>query len=103
MKLGVIFVLIFGLSSFGFSQVDIEKSSHNLNDIQVLSNETTDILFLKYGEILDTYRIIDMNGKVVQQGYGNTQIITILELESGFYLLELTKDKITRSIQIRKR
>lgn len=103
MKLGVIFVLIFTLSSFGFSQVDMEKPSHNLNDIQVLANETTDILFLKYGEILDTYRVIDMNGKVVQQGYGNTQIITILDLDSGFYLLELTKDKETRSIRIRKR
>lgn len=103
MKLGAIFVFIFTLSSFGFGQFDMENTTRSLKDIQIYPNETTDILFLKNGEILDTYRIIDMNGKVVQQGYGNSQIITILDLDSGFYLIELTKDKEIRSFKIRKR
>ncbi|MBN9292552.1 MAG: T9SS type A sorting domain-containing protein [Flavobacteriia bacterium] len=90
-------------SSFGQHLSEQLSEVPKLEDVQVFPNPTTEIFFLKNGEIVDTYKIIDMNGKVVQQGYHNAQIITVLELESGFYLLELKAGDKTRSIRIQKR
>lgn len=97
-----VILIAFTLLNFSlFAQIEVSQKT--LSQVEVLQNETSDILFLRNSEAAETYRIIDMNGKVVQQGYTNAQIITILELEPGFYLLELRNAIETRNIRIRKR
>ncbi len=103
MKTSVIFIIFVFVTVSAFGQQVTEDKKQNLNDVQVLTNATTEILFLKNSEAIDSYRIIDMNGHVVQTGFGNTQIITILDLESGFYLLELKNEDEIRNITVRKR
>lgn len=103
MKTPVIFIVFFFATLSVFGQQATEDKKPSLNDVQVLTNATTEILFLKNSDVIGSYRIIDMNGHVVQTGFGNTQIITILDLESGFYLLELKNEDEIKNITIRKR
>ncbi|HRO74957.1 MAG TPA: T9SS type A sorting domain-containing protein [Crocinitomicaceae bacterium] len=103
MKTPVIFIIFVFVTVSAFGQQVTEDKKTSLSDVQVLTNATTEILFLKNSEAIGSYRIIDMNGQVVQTGFGNTQIITILDLESGFYLLELKNEDEIRNITVRKR
>lgn len=73
-----------------------------LKDIEIYANATNEILYLRHGELIDGYKIYDMSGKIVQRGEESTQIITILELKEGFYLLELHADNKMRTIRIKK-
>lgn len=102
MKRSFVFASLFLLNSvISFGQTIEPKPT--LREVQVFPNPTTEILFLKNGEIIQTYRILDMNGKVVQEGYHNAQIITLLDVEPGFYLLEMKAEDEIRSVRIQKR
>lgn len=54
---------------------------------QVYPNPTSNILFIK-GKTPHSYRVFDLNGKIILQGI-NSQQINVQDLKQGIYLIEL--------------
>ena len=84
------------LSAHLFSQ---EVTEETFRDIVIFPNPTSEILFLKNGERIDSYRIQNLQGQVVQEGVQNAQIISLIDLPVGVYFLEM---KIGDQVQQRR-
>jgi hypothetical protein len=57
--------------------------------IKIFPNPTSEIFFIKNGAEIDSYHLVDMQGKIIQKGDFAVQIISLIEHEKGVYFLFL--------------
>ena len=70
--------------------------------IQLFPNPTSEIIFIRYGELIDSYRIFDLQGKTVQEGVKNAQVISLIDLPIGSYIFEMKIGNETERVRIQK-
>ncbi|MFP3592854.1 BspA family leucine-rich repeat surface protein [Chryseobacterium sp. SIMBA_038] len=64
------------------------------SDISIYPNPATDFIFIKNLKGINTYKIFDTSGRIVQQNILNTESIDITALSKGNYILQIVlKDK----------
>lgn len=79
-----------------------DAKSNPFADIQLFPNPTSEIIFIRYGELIDSYKVIDMQGRVVQTGIQNAQIISLVDLPIGYYFIELKIGEAVDRIKVQK-
>lgn len=79
----------------------IENTSANFDEIVFFPNPTSELIYIRRGEKIDSYRILNMQGQEVQTGISNAQIISLVDLPIGFYFIELRigEEKTTRKVE----
>jgi hypothetical protein len=101
MKLRCLICFIALFSSVSFSQE--EKIENVFQEILIFPNPTSEILFLRNGEKVDSYSIMNMQGQKVQEGMHHAQVISLIDLPIGIYFLELKIGEMTERRKIEKR
>jgi len=59
------------------------------DQIKLFPNPTSEIIFIRNGKAIDSYQVINMQGQAVLEGVCNAQIISLIDVPSGYYFLEL--------------
>jgi hypothetical protein len=72
-------------------------------EIQIFPNPTSEILFLRNGDKVESYSIINMQGQKVQEGMQHAQVISLIDLPIGIYFLELKIGEMIERRRIEKR
>jgi hypothetical protein len=72
------------------------------DEIQLFPNPTSEIIFIRNGDAIESYKIIDMKGQTVQSGIQNAQIISLIDLPIGFYWIEMQISDQTKRVKIQK-
>lgn len=70
--------------------------------IKVFPNPTSEILFIRNGEQIDSYQLINMQGEVVQSGKNEAQIISLIEHPIGHYFLLIEIDGYHKRFRVQK-
>lgn len=70
--------------------------------ITLFPNPTSEIIFIRNGELIEAYRIFNLQGQEVQRGVKNAQIISLIELPIGTYFIELKIGDATKRMKIQK-
>lgn len=71
-------------------------------DIQLFPNPTSEIIFIKNGELINSYQILDLQGRTVQTGINNAQIISLIDMPIGYYFIEMKIGTETKRVKIQK-
>lgn len=91
---------------YEFGSGELPNSRENaLNDILIYPNPASDVLYLNH-QIDEpvSYRIIDLDGKLIQKGNLNSNkndVISLEKLQAGVYFIEF-ENKLDKSIRIEK-
>lgn len=93
-----IFFSIICLSCFIQAKAQ-ETNEVDFSNIVIFPNPTSEILFLRNGDRIESYRIHNLQGILVQEGIQNAQIISLIDLPIGVYFLEM---KIGEAFEIRR-
>lgn len=93
-----IFFILICLTTF-FNVKAQETNEIDFSNIVIFPNPTSEILFLRNGDRIDSYRIHNLQGVLVQEGIQNAQIISLIDLPIGIYFLEM---KIGEAVETRK-
>ena len=95
--------LFFVVGSFStHAQTDVTSTKMDFQKIQLFPNPTSEIIFIRYGELIDSYRIFDLQGKTVQEGVKNAQVISLIDLPIGSYIFEMKIGNETERVRIQK-
>lgn len=94
-------IFFISLSFSAFTQ-EIEKDTMLFERIAVLPNPTSEILFIKNGDAITSYKLIDSQGKVVQESKNNPQIISLIDEQIGTYFLILEIQGNFKSYRVAK-
>lgn len=95
--------LSFVVGSFiSYGQTSPTESSEDFQKIQLFPNPTSEIIFIRHGELIDSYRIIDLQGRMVQEGVKNAQVISLIDLPIGHYIFEMRIGNEIDRIRIQK-
>lgn len=81
-----------GFTVFTYAQEtndSLQNLSTNFDEIVFFPNPTSELIYIRRGEKIDSYRILNMQGQEVQTGISNAQIISLVDLPIGFYFIEL--------------
>lgn len=79
-----------------------EMTASLFEDVQLFPNPTSEIIFIKNGDKIDTYSIFDIQGRLVQSGIKNAQIISLIDIPVGYYFVELKIGEVSKRIKIQK-
>jgi|GEM_PF-1838614 len=107
MKTISLFSLLF-LSISASAQEEIIAAGYSpaqstpFEEIRLFPNPTSEIIFIKHGDLIDSYRIMDMQGRIVQEGIRNAQVISLIDLPSGYYFIEMKIGEATEKVRIQK-
>lgn len=106
MRSSVIFLLLINtfVSFAQFEQV-IDTNFQVINrfeQIKIILNSTSEILFIRNGDLIDSYHLVNDQGAIVQKGQGHTQIISLIDLSVGAYFLFLEVDGFYKKYRINK-
>lgn len=71
-------------------------------DIHLFPNPTSEIIFIRNGELIDSYQVLDMQGRVVQSGIKNAQIISLIDVPIGYYFIEMKIGEATQRTRVQK-
>lgn len=95
--------LFFVVGSFlSHAQTSSSESNADFQKIQLFPNPTSEIIFIRHGELIDSYRIIDLQGRMVQEGVKNAQVISLVDLPIGHYIFEMRIGNEIDRIRIQK-
>lgn len=95
--------LFFVVGSFSsHAQTSPSESNADFQKIQLFPNPTSEIIFIRHGELIDSYRIIDLQGRMVQEGVKNAQVISLVDLPIGHYIFEMRIGNEIDRIRIQK-
>ncbi|MCE3296410.1 MAG: hypothetical protein K0R65_2124 [Crocinitomicaceae bacterium] len=72
------------------------------NAVKVIPNPTSEILLVRNGEDVTSYQLFNMSGQKVQESKSNTQVISLIDEEPGFYLLILEIKGIFKTYRVQK-
>lgn len=70
--------------------------------ITLFPNPTSEIIFIRNGELIDSYTIFNLQGQEVQSGIKNAQIISLIDLPIGYYFIELKIGNNSKRMKIQK-
>lgn len=103
MKKVIFFTLLF-LSQPLVAQKQANDSISKLlfSTIKVFPNPTSEILFIKNGDLIQKYTLINTQGQTVQKGINKTQIISLIDLPIGYYFLFIEIDGYTKRYRVQK-
>ena len=104
MKMRALLPFLFFAFSLTAQETDpktLEETSA-FEEIQLFPNPTSEIIFIKNGELIDSYHIIDLQGRTVQTGLNNAQIISLIDLPIGYYFIEMKIGLETKRVKIQK-
>ncbi len=86
-----------------FNQNDSIISSDKVFEvIKIFPNPTSEILFIKNGDLIDSYEMFNLQGEPVQKGHNDTQIISLIELPIGQYFLLIEIDGFYKNFRVSK-
>ena len=97
--------LLFAFSTSAQEQIPgagKQDNSAAFAEVQLFPNPTSEIIFIKHGELIDSYRVIDMQGRVVQTGLHNAQIISMIDVPIGYYFIEMKIGDATDRVKVQK-
>ena len=82
----------FFIAQYGTGNCSETASSEDFNKIKlnIHPNPTSGLVNISYKHELSTYKVYDLQGKVLQSGRLNQQQINLSQLQAGLYLLSLT-------------
>jgi hypothetical protein len=72
------------------------------DQIKLFPNPTSEIIFIRNGKSIDSYQVISMQGQSVMDGVCNAQIISLIDVPSGYYFLELKIGEAIERFRIQK-
>lgn len=72
------------------------------DQIKLFPNPTSEIIFIRNGKSIDSYEVINMQGQKVLEGICNAQIISLIDVPSGYYFLELKIGDAVERYKIQK-
>lgn len=106
MRTSVIFLLLINtfVSLAQFEQV-IDTNFQVINrfeQIKIIPNSTSEILFIRNGDFIDSYHLVSLQGAIVQKGQGQTQIISLIDLPDGDYFLFIEIQGLYRRYRVNK-
>ena len=102
MKNSVFYACFLSLQ-FLHAQDDKDSISNRVfNTIKVFPNPTSEILFIRNGEQIDAYQLVNMQGETVQSGKNETQIISLVDHPIGYYILTIEIDGYYKRFRIQK-
>ena len=106
MKPSLIFLLLINtfVSLAQFEQV-IDTNFQVINrfeQIKIIPNQTSEILFVRNGDFIDSYHLVNLQGAIVQKGLGHTQIISLIDLPEGDYFLFLEIQGFYKRFRVKK-
>lgn len=78
------------------------ETASAFSDIRFFPNPTSEIIFIRNGELIDSYQVIDMQGRVVQSGIKNAQIISLIDVPIGYYFIEMKIGEATERVKVQK-
>ncbi len=94
--------LFFVVGSFSAHAQATTASLEDFQKIQLFPNPTSEIIFIRHGELIDSYRIFDMQGRMVQEGIKNAQVISLIDLPVGHYIFEMKIGSEMERVRIQK-
>jgi hypothetical protein len=95
--------LFFVVGSFtSYGQTAPTESQENFQKVQLFPNPTSEIIFIRHGELIDSYRIIDLQGRTLQEGIKNAQVISLIDLPVGYYIFEMKIGNDVERVRIQK-
>lgn len=96
-------ILFFVVGSFSARAQNTEiESKTDFQKIQLFPNPTSEIIFIRNGEQIESYRIMDMQGRMVQEGIKNAQVISLIDLPIGYYIFEMKIGNSVERVRIQK-
>ncbi len=96
-------ILFFVVGSFSTHAQNTEiESKNDFQKIQLFPNPTSEIIFIRNGEQIESYRIMDMQGRMVQEGIKNAQVISLIDLPIGYYIFEMKIGNSVERVRIQK-
>lgn len=104
MKKVLLALFVLGVSS-AFSQEindSLKVNGDLFKDIKVIPNPTSEILFIRNGEEIDSYQLFNLSGQKVQESKNNPQVISLLNEEVGFYFLIFEIDGVFKTYRVEK-
>ena len=95
--------LFFVVGSFtSYGQTTPTESSADFQKIQLFPNPTSEIIFIRNGELIESYRIFDLQGRMLQEGIKNAQVISLIDLPVGTYIFEMKIGNEVERVRIQK-
>jgi len=75
---------------------------NRFEQIKIIPNSTSEILFIRNGDFIDSYHLANLQGAIVQKGHGHTQIISLIDLPVGDYFLFLEIQGFYKRFRVNK-
>ena len=96
-------ILFFVVGSFSTHAQNTENDSlADFQKVQLFPNPTSEIIFIRHGELIDSYRIFDLQGRMVQEGNKNAQVVSLIDLPIGYYIFEMKMGNEMHRVRIQK-
>ncbi|MES2590122.1 MAG: T9SS type A sorting domain-containing protein [Bacteroidota bacterium] len=107
MKKLAILMMFVGLSPLFFAQeISVNDSLFDsdklFESIKIFPNPTSEILFIRNGELIDSYELFNLQGEVVQKGKSEAQIISLIDVPIGNYFLFIEIDGFYKNYRVSK-
>lgn len=80
----------------------LPEVSSPFESITLFPNPTSEIIFIRNGDLIDSYTIFNLQGQEVQRGVKNAQIISLIDLPIGYYFIELKIGETSKRMKIQK-
>lgn len=81
----------------------IQPQTHPVfESITLFPNPTSEIIFIRNGDLIEEYHIFNLQGQEVQRGVKNAQIISLIDLPIGTYFIELKIGDAVKRMKIQK-
>lgn len=103
-KLLLLFCTIGSLQAYAQTEISTSQteSIQVFESIALFPNPTSEIIFIRNGELIDSYTIFNLQGQEVQSGIKNAQIISLIDLPIGYYFIELKIGNTSKRMKIQK-
>lgn len=103
-KLLHLICIIASLQAYAQSEISTIKPeiAHVFESITLFPNPTSEIIFIRNGDLIDSYTIFNLQGQEVQHGIKNAQIISLIDLPIGYYFIELKIGETSKRMKIQK-
>lgn len=103
-KLLLLVCTIASLQAYAQSEISTvqPETQQTFESITLFPNPTSEIIFIRNGELIEEYRIFNLQGQEVQRGVKNAQIISLIDLPIGTYFIELKIGDAIKRMKIQK-
>lgn len=78
------------------------ETASAFTDVKLFPNPTSEIIFIRNGDLIESYQVMDMQGRVVQAGQRNAQIISLIDVPIGYYFIEMKIGDEMQRVRVQK-